>query len=150
MCQEIMAMPDFFNSIQAYLLFRYFHFMQIVLAAIPHIGINNKLFIGAGCLVLPGCSGSTSDPDKPPTLTSPPSPNSFFAGDTEESYSACHRISNGERFDKGAKVTGEVFDLAIVGAGLGGLTAAHFYHQQRPGETILLIDNHADFGSGST
>jgi spermidine dehydrogenase len=102
--------------------------------------------VGAGCLVLPGCSGSTFYPDKPPTLTSPPSPHSFFAGDTEESYSACHRVSNGERFDKGAKDTGEVFDLAIVGAGLGGLTAAYFYHQQRPGETILLIDNHADFG----
>ena len=36
--------------------------------------------VGAGCLVLPGCSGSTSDPDTPPTLTSPPSPHSFFAG----------------------------------------------------------------------
>jgi len=102
--------------------------------------------VGAGCLVLHGCSGSTSDPDTPPTPTSTPSVHSFFAGDTEESYSACHRVSKGERFDKGAKDTGEVFDLAIVGAGLGGLTAAYFYHQQRPGETILLIDNHADFG----
>jgi spermidine dehydrogenase len=104
------------------------------------------LMVGAGCLVLPGCSGSTSDPDTPPTPTSPPVPHSFFAGDTEESYSACHRVSNGERFDKGAKDTGEVFDLVVVGAGLGGLTAAYFYHQQRSGETILLLDNHADFG----
>jgi spermidine dehydrogenase len=34
----------------------------------------------------------------------------------------------------------------VVGAGLGGLTAAYFYHDERPDEKILLLDNHADFG----
>jgi len=34
----------------------------------------------------------------------------------------------------------------VVGAGLGGLTAAYFYNQERPEEKILLLDNHADFG----
>jgi hypothetical protein len=108
------------------------------------------MMVGAGSLMITGCSGLSSDfdpdPDTPPTPISPPSVHSFFGGDTEDSFSACHRVSNGERFDQGTEDTGEMFDLVVVGAGLGGLTAAYFYHQERPEEKILLLDNHADFG----
>ena len=46
-----------------------------------------------------------------------------------------------------ATETGEVYDLVVVGAGLSGLAAA-FYYRQRAGAsaTILLLDNHDDFG----
>lgn len=108
------------------------------------------MMVSAGSLMITGCSGLSSDldpdPDTPPTPISPPSVHSFFGGDTEDSFSACHRVSNGERFDQGTENTGEIYDLVVVGAGLGGLTAAYFYHQERPEEKILLLDNHADFG----
>lgn len=42
--------------------------------------------------------------------------------------------------------TGERYDLIIVGAGLGGLAAAHFYRARKPDARILILDNHDDFG----
>nr|WP_271502451.1 FAD/NAD(P)-binding protein [Luminiphilus sp.] len=39
------------------------------------------------------------------------------------------------------------YDLVVVGAGLSGLAAAVFYRQQSgPDKTILILDNHDDFG----
>jgi spermidine dehydrogenase len=42
--------------------------------------------------------------------------------------------------------TGERYDLVVVGGGISGLAAAHFYRAQRPHATILILDNHDDFG----
>jgi spermidine dehydrogenase len=38
------------------------------------------------------------------------------------------------------------YDLVIVGAGISGLAAAHFYRQAKPTARILILDNHDDFG----
>ena len=40
----------------------------------------------------------------------------------------------------------EQYDLVVVGGGISGLSAAHFYRQQKPGARILMLDNHDDFG----
>ena len=41
----------------------------------------------------------------------------------------------------------ESYDLVVVGAGLSGLAAAHFYRQQHgQNSKILILDNHDDFG----
>jgi spermidine dehydrogenase len=42
--------------------------------------------------------------------------------------------------------SGETYDLIVVGAGISGLSAAHFYRAARPRSRILLLDNHDDFG----
>ena len=44
--------------------------------------------------------------------------------------------------------SGEEYDLIVVGAGISGLSAAHFYRAGKPrGKArILLLDNHDDFG----
>ena len=43
--------------------------------------------------------------------------------------------------------TQESYDLVVVGAGLSGLAAAFFYRQKfGPDKTILILDNHDDFG----
>ncbi len=38
------------------------------------------------------------------------------------------------------------YDLVVVGAGISGLSAAHFYRKAHPGARILILDNHDDFG----
>jgi spermidine dehydrogenase len=38
------------------------------------------------------------------------------------------------------------YDLVVVGAGISGLAAAHFFRAARPGARVLLLDNHDDFG----
>jgi spermidine dehydrogenase len=42
--------------------------------------------------------------------------------------------------------TNETYDLVIVGGGLSGLAAAHFWHQALPNQRVLVLDNHDDFG----
>ena len=34
----------------------------------------------------------------------------------------------------------------MVGGGISGLSAAHFYRKERPAARILVLDNHDDFG----
>src|SRR5207247_3539567 len=42
---------------------------------------------------------------------------------------------------------GETYDLVVVGAGISGLAAAHFYRKSAgPQARILILDNHDDFG----
>jgi spermidine dehydrogenase len=106
------------------------------------------MVVGAGCLMVPGCSVSTSGSDAPPDSTSQ-SGNLYFGGNTDPARSICHRVRDGQHFRRGAEDTGEIFDLVVVGAGLGGLTAAYFYHEEIPDGKILLLDNHADFGGDS-
>ena len=40
----------------------------------------------------------------------------------------------------------EDYDLVVVGGGISGLSAAHFYRQENPSARILVLDNHDDFG----
>jgi len=64
------------------------------------------------------------------------------------SFENAHRLRDGDFWSgHGApQDTGEVYDLVVVGGGISGLSAAHFYRASRPGARILIIDNHDDFG----
>ena len=77
----------------------------------------------------------------PPTLTG-------MRGSHPGSFENAHKLRDGDFWSgEGApRDTGEVYDLIIVGGGISGLSAAHFYRAARPDARVLIIDNHDDFG----
>jgi spermidine dehydrogenase len=78
----------------------------------------------------------------PPALTG-------MRGNHDGSFTFAHRLRDGVSADSmGAAVqTGETYDLVVVGGGISGLAAAHFYRKRAGKDArILLLDNHDDFG----
>jgi spermidine dehydrogenase len=68
-------------------------------------------------------------------------------------FEDAHALRDGTLSLAGAVDQGEVYDLVIVGGGLSGLSAAHFYHKAMKdaggkdfGGKVLILDNHDDFG----
>src|ERR1700740_3243512 len=70
-------------------------------------------------------------------------------GNHDGSFSYAHRLRDGESPDGFGDVanTGETYDLVVVGGGISGLAAAHFFRKKAGKNTrILILDNHDDFG----
>jgi spermidine dehydrogenase len=75
----------------------------------------------------------------PPTLTG-------MRGSHAGSFEAAHGLRDGAALTAGED-TGEAYDLVVVGGGISGLAAAHFYRARHTGASrILILDNHDDFG----
>lgn len=70
-------------------------------------------------------------------------------GSHDGAFEVAHRVRDGARpaaFGRATPVDGR-YDLVVVGAGISGLSAAHFYRAQAgPAARILILDNHDDFG----
>src|SRR4051812_4226875 len=62
------------------------------------------------------------------------------------SFEVAHALRDGERYDLEGVGDADEVDLVVVGAGISGLAAAWFYRREHPDATILLLDNHDDFG----
>ena len=78
----------------------------------------------------------------PPALTG-------MRGSHAGSFETAHSLRDGTFWDSAGKPedTGEIYDLIIVGGGISGLSAAHFYRKATGGKArILILDNHDDFG----
>jgi spermidine dehydrogenase len=75
----------------------------------------------------------------PPLLTG-------MRGSHPGSFEAAHALRDGVGQDRGID-TGETYDLIVVGGGISGLAAAHFFRAQTTKAVrILILDNHDDFG----
>ena len=64
-------------------------------------------------------------------------------------FETAHRLRDGSFWDNAPAVidTQESYDLLVVGGGISGLSAAHFFREQAgPQARILILDNHDDFG----
>lgn len=77
----------------------------------------------------------------PPALTG-------MRGNHDGSYDIAHKLAREGNRDWGSveEPDSGIYDLVVVGAGLSGLAAAHFYLKENPRARILLLDNHDDFG----
>ncbi len=89
---------------------------------------------------LSGCAGPAAGP-YPPALTG-------LRGSHPGSFETMHAVRDGTFWPTApaARPTGEAYDLVVVGAGISGLAAAHFFRQARPDARVLILDNHDDFG----
>jgi len=70
-------------------------------------------------------------------------------GDHDGSFTFAHRLRDGESPDSMGtpEKTGEICDLVVVGGGISGLAAAHFFRKKAGKDArILILDNHDDFG----
>ncbi len=75
----------------------------------------------------------------PPLLTG-------LRGSHPGSFEDAHALRDSHTWPT-ATDTGQEYDLIIVGGGISGLAAAHFYRAQAKTESrILILDNHDDFG----
>jgi len=75
----------------------------------------------------------------PPRLTG-------MRGSHPGSFEAAHALRDGDLVPT-AIDTGESYDLIVVGAGISGLSAAHFYRgRTSAARRVLVLDNHDDFG----
>lgn len=109
----------------------------------------NGVAVTAGAAMMPWhlLADDAKDPEKssnyyPPALTG-------MRGSHPGSFDAAHSLRDGTFWDSAGKPedTGETYDLIIVGGGISGLAAAHFY-RKTTGEKarILILENHDDFG----
>ncbi len=75
----------------------------------------------------------------PPTRTG-------LRGDHPGSYEVAHRRAwRGKKWGNPTDID-ENYDLIVVGGGISGLAAAHYYRAAHKDARILILDNHDDFG----
>ena len=114
---------------------------------------RRDLLHGMGALaasaLVPGCAqpnqvsalDHTGAAGYPPALTG-------FRGSHDGSFEVAHQFARKGRSDWGTVQSpdSDIYDLVVVGGGISGLAAAHFFLKQKPTARILILDNHDDFG----
>jgi spermidine dehydrogenase len=124
---------------------------------IPRRDFLNGVAIGVGGALVAGAAGAETllaaaaldefAPEKaagyyPPAKTG-------MRGNHDGTFTFAHLLRDGEKWDEmgAAAKTGESYDLVVVGGGISGLSAAHFYRKSAGKDArILILDNHDDFG----
>lgn len=120
----------------------------------------NASLLGAGALLLHAPSPlaamarmaghDSSAPQRADGWTGPAGVGDYASsnGNTRPVLDAAHKIRDGVYARQGAPTdTGETYDLVIVGGGITGLTAAHFFAKSTNGaKRCLVLENHPIFG----
>jgi len=104
----------------------------------------NGVAVAGGAMLagswLAGCRPEAPAP-YPPALTG-------LRGSHPGSFEVFHSVRDGTFWPTAPapRSTGEHYDLVVVGGGISGLAAAHFFRRARPDARVLILENHDDFG----
>jgi spermidine dehydrogenase len=109
----------------------------------------NGVAVTAGAALMPWhlAADEPAAPEKSPSYYPPALTG--MRGSHPGSFDAAHSLRDGTFWDSVGKPedTGETYDLIVVGGGISGLAAAHFYRKAAGvNARILILDNHDDFG----
>jgi spermidine dehydrogenase len=100
------------------------------------------MMVGASLLPDPGPEPQEGPGYDPPVLTG-------MRGSHPGSFEIAHSLRDGTFWRKAGRPVElrEKYDLIVVGGGISGLAAAHFF-RERVGKSaqILILENHDDFG----
>ncbi len=108
------------------------------------VGIGGASLI-AGCG--PGEPTTPPDPGLEKVEGYYPPARTGLRGSHDGSFESAHMLKDGGISLDGAVDRRETYDLVVVGGGISGLAAAHYFRQQAgPNAKILVLDNHDDFG----
>jgi spermidine dehydrogenase len=111
------------------------------------VAVTAGASLGASLMPWDVFAAQTSAP-KTPSNYYPPALTGL-RGSHPGASDAAHALRDGTFWDNAGKPedTGETYDLIVVGGGISGLAAAHFY-RKLTGEKarILILENHDDFG----
>ncbi len=116
----------------------------------------NGAAMAIGATMLPGKTALGAETNGAETNAEPqnragydPPVASGLRGSHPGSFEVAHSLRDGTFWQKAGKPidTGEMYDLIVVGGGISGLSAAHFF-RERAGRSarILILENHDDFG----
>ncbi len=112
--------------------------------AITRRDFLNGISIAIGASLLPACARNGEPLVELPPAYYPPA-ETGMRGSHPGSFEVAHAAVQGRQW--AAEKTGEHYDLVVVGGGISGLSAAYIYHRDvNPDASILILDNHDDFG----
>ncbi len=111
----------------------------------------NGMAVTAGASLVPwrlfAGSATAQDPEKDPSYYPPALTG--MRGSHPGSFETAHSLRDGTFWEKAGEPvdTREAYDLVVVGGGISGLAAAHYFRQAAgPRARVLILENHDDFG----
>src|ERR1700690_3182608 len=116
----------------------------------------NGVALTAGAAIIPpemwtavAADMNAADPEAQAAAGYYPPAKAGLRGSHVGSFETMHKLRDGAFWDSASKPinTGESYDLVIVGGGLSGLAAAHFFREAAGDKArILILENNDDFG----
>jgi spermidine dehydrogenase len=100
-------------------------------------GVACSVIAGSG--LIPRAGLAANKVDYPPGLTG-------MRGSRDADFAVGHALRDGAKFNIDDYPVSEEVDYVVVGAGIGGLSSAYFLCKDRPTASVLILDNHDEFG----
>ena len=119
-----------------------------------HRPITRRDFVNGAGIALTGAMfaraaafGPAPAASSPPLEPYPPR-RAGMRGSHPGSFEVAHQMRDARTWDLSSAIDShESYDLVVVGGGISGLSAAHFFLKRMNGSArVLILDNHDDFG----